>query len=93
MTQLKQLLKLTYAVMCVQFRSNITIFLPELKLRRIFLAVDFTNNNLPDERVQVLLPEEELSQLPMDSQNIFKESNVDCYMDQIQHSAMKNTMF
>ena len=31
--------------------------LPELKLSRIFPAVYFVNTNLPEERVQVLLPE------------------------------------
>ena len=31
--------------------------LAELKLRRIFSAVYFVNTNLPEERVQVLLPE------------------------------------
>ena len=35
--------------------------LPELKLRRIFLAVYFVDTNFPDERVQVLLSEKKLS--------------------------------
>ena len=55
--------------------------LPELKLRRIFPAVHFVNTNLPEERVQVLLPEKELSELPDDSLNIFKRSNIDRYME------------
>ena len=55
--------------------------LPELKLRRIFLAVYFVNTNLPMERVQVLLPEKELSKLADDNPNIFKRSNIDCYME------------
>ena len=37
--------------------------LPELKLRRIFPAVYFVNANPPEERVQVLLSEKELTQL------------------------------
>ena len=45
--------------------------LPELKLRRIFAAVYFVNTNLPEEKVQVLLSEKELSELPDDSPNIF----------------------
>ena len=38
--------------------------LPELKLRRIFPAVYFVNTNLPEERVQVSLPEYHLLPLP-----------------------------
>ena len=55
--------------------------LPELELRRIFPAVYFVNINLPEERVQVLLSEKELSKLPHDSPNIFKKSNIGCYME------------
>ena len=56
------------------------IFL-EMKLRRIFSDVHFVNTNLPEERVQALFPEKELSELPDDSPNIFKRSNIDCYME------------
>ena len=49
---------------------------PELKLSRIFPAVYFVNTNLPEERVQVLLFERQLSELPDDSSNIFKKSNI-----------------
>ena len=49
--------------------------LPELKLRRIFPAVYFVNTNLPEERVQVLLSEKELIELPNNSPNIFKKSS------------------
>ena len=52
--------------------------LPELKLRRIFPAVYFVNTNLPEQRVQVLLAE---SELPDDSPNIFKKSNIDRYVE------------
>ena len=45
--------------------------LPELKLRRIFPAVYFVNSLL-GERVQVLLSEKELRELPDDNPNIFK---------------------
>ena len=55
--------------------------LPELKLRRIFPAVYFVNTNLPEERIQVLLPEKELSKLPDNSPNNFKRSNIDRYME------------
>ena len=55
--------------------------LPELKLRRIFPAVYFVNLNPPEERVQVLFPEKEISELPDDSLNVFKKSNIDRYME------------
>ena len=55
--------------------------LPELKLRRIFLAVYCIKANPPEERVQVLLSEKELRELLDDSPNIVKKSNIDCYME------------
>ena len=51
--------------------------LPELKLTRILPTVYFVNTNPREERVQ----EKELSELPDDSPNIFKKSNIDCYME------------
>ena len=54
---------------------------PKLKLRRIFPNVYFVNTNLPEERVQVLLPEKVLSKLPNNSPNIFKRPNIDRYME------------
>ena len=48
-----------------------------MKLRRIFPSVYFVNKNRPEERVQVLLSEKELSELPDNSPNIFKKSNID----------------
>ena len=55
--------------------------LTELKLRRIFPAVYFVNANPPEERVQVLFSEEELSELPDNSSNILKNSNIDSYIE------------
>ena len=55
--------------------------LSELKLRRIFLAVYFNNTNPPEERVQVLLSEKELSKTPDNGPNIFQKSKTDCYME------------
>ena len=49
----------------------------ELKLRRIVTAVYFVNTNPPEERVEVLLSGKELSQLPENTLNISKKSNVD----------------
>ena len=62
-------------------QEAVYLTLPELMLRRIFPAVHFINTNLPKERVQVLLPGKELSRLLDDSPNIFKRSNIDCYME------------
>ena len=55
--------------------------LSELKLRRIFPAFYFGNTNLPEERVRVLLSKKELTELPDDSSNIFKKSNIDHYVE------------
>ena len=55
--------------------------LPELKPRRIFPAVYFINTNPPAERVQVLLSEKEPSEVPDNSPNIFKKSNIDRYLE------------
>ena len=41
----------------------------------------FVSTNLPEERVQVLIPEKGLSELPDDSPHFFKRSNIDCYME------------
>ena len=41
----------------------------------------FVITNLPEERVKVLLSEKELSELPDDSSNIFKKSNIDRYIE------------
>ena len=57
--------------------------LPELKLRRIFPAVYFSNSNLPDERVNVSFSEKEFSELPDDSPNIFQKLNIDRYMKRL----------
>ena len=62
-------------------QEAIYYILPELKLRIIFPAVYFVNTNLPEERVLVIISEKELSQLPDDSRNIFKKSNIERYVE------------
>ena len=57
------------------------VALPGLKLRRMILAVQFVSTNSPDERVQVLLSEQELSELPDDRPTIFRKSNIHHYME------------
>ena len=55
-----------------EFSVKETIYhmLPELKLKKTFPAVCFVKINLPEERVQVLLSEKELTKLPDDSLHI-----------------------
>ena len=66
---------------CTEDNVPYSVFsVPELNLRRILPAVYFANTNLPEERVQVLLSEKELSELPDNIPIIFKESNIDQYM-------------
>ena len=55
--------------------------LPELKLQGILLVFYFVNTNPPEERVQLLLSEKELSKFPNNSPNIFKKSNIDRYRE------------
>ena len=62
-------------------RCTVYHILPKLKLRRNFAAAYFVNTNLSGERVKVLLFEKELSELPDDSPNIFKKSNIGRYME------------
>ena len=66
-----------------QSRVFCTVYhiLPELRLRRIFLAVYFVDTNPPEERVKILLCGKELNELPVYSQNIFKKSYIDRYME------------
>ena len=58
-------------------RGALYHILPELKLRGIFPAVCFVNTNPPEERIQILLSEKELSEIPDDSSYIFKKSNIE----------------
>ena len=62
-------------------QETVNHILPESKLRRIFLAIYIVNTNFPEERVQVLLSEKELSKLPDDNPNILKKSNIDYYIE------------
>ena len=69
--------------------------LSELKLRIIFLAVYFVNTNPPEERIQVLPPEKELSELSeVIAQTFFKNVIlIAIWKDQVQHSAIENTVY
>ena len=75
------------------FKEEVYHVLPELKLRRIFLAVHFVNTNLTVERFQVLLSEKERKELPDNSLNNFKKSNIDRCMERpIERCAIPNFM-
>ena len=40
----------------------------------------YVNTNLPEERVRGLISEKELSELPNNSPNIFRKSNIERYI-------------
>lgn len=52
---------------------------PELKLRRVFATVHLVNTNVAEERIEVLLSQKELNELPDDSPNILKKFNINQY--------------
>ena len=71
-------LELTKASENVMFRRQFTI---ELNPKKIFLTMYIVNPNLSEERVRVLPSKKELSELPDDSSNIFKKSNIERYAE------------
>ena len=67
--------------------------MPKLKPRRIFPAVYFVNKNLPEEKVQEVLSEKELTELPDETEIPSKNQIlIALWKVQVQHSAMGNTM-
>ena len=63
--------------------------MPELKLRRIFLAVYFVNTNPSEERVQVLVSEKEHSELTGNNRNILRNQILfTICKEQVQNSAI-----
>ena len=55
--------------------------LPELWLRTCSPGIYFINTNLPNNRIRMIKPKEELELLPDNSTDIFKKSITDRYMD------------
>ena len=55
--------------------------MPELWLRKVFLAVLFANTNLPENSYRVSVREKEIKQLPESSTDIFKTNILDRYKD------------
>ncbi|XP_066911415.1 uncharacterized protein [Clytia hemisphaerica] len=55
--------------------------MPELWLRKGYPQVMFVNTNLPEDRFHMFKSEEELSELPEDSEDVFKKNILDRYID------------
>ena len=55
--------------------------LPGQWLRKTFPGVIFANSNIPEKRFRIFLSENEISDLPEDSKNLFKRNMVDRYID------------
>ena len=55
--------------------------MPELWLRKSYPKVIFINTNLPEKRFRMCRTEEELSELPEDSTDVFKRNMIDRYID------------
>ena len=66
--------------------------MPELWLRKTFPKVQFMNTNLPEQRFRMAKSEEELSELPEDSTDVFKRNMLDRYMNR-PDSAFKGGRF
>ena len=55
--------------------------MPELWLRKCYPAVSFINTNLPESRFRICKSEDELEELPEESEEIFKRNMLDRYID------------
>ena len=55
--------------------------LPELRLRRVFAGVVNANTNIPEKRCKSFRSQQEISELPDESEDIFKKNMLDRYMD------------
>ena len=54
--------------------------MPELWLRKVFPGVLYANSNIPEKRVRMMLSKKEISELPIDSTDIYKRNMVNRYM-------------
>ena len=57
--------------------------MPELWLRKTFTRVIFANSNFPENQFRICKTEEQLSELPDDSSDIFKHNMLDRYLDRL----------
>ena len=55
--------------------------MPELWLRKTFPKIQFLNSNLPEDRYRIAKSEDELTELPDNSTDIFKRNMLDRYVD------------
>ena len=55
--------------------------LPELWLRRVFPRVIYANTNIPEKRCKMLRSQQEIHELPDESEDIFKKNMLGRYMD------------
>ena len=54
--------------------------MPELWLRKVFPGVLYATSNIPEKRVRMMLSKKEISELPIDSTDIYKRNMVNRYM-------------
>ena len=64
------------------FQECVCHILPGQWLRKTFPGAIFANSNIPEKRFCIFLNENEISDLPEDSKNVFKRNMVDRYIDQ-----------
>ena len=66
--------------------------MPKLWLRKSYLHIIFANSNLPGNRFRICLSEEEINELPDESNDISKRNMIDHYLDR-PDSTFKNGRF
>ena len=86
---LKAIAKTYFSYCECSVKKAVYHILSELKLERIFSALCFVNTNLPEEKVQVSLHKKEYKKLLNDSSNIFKISNIDCFMEKSKFNTLQ----
>ena len=62
-------------------QEAVSIILPEIWLRKTHPVVMFANSNLPEKRYRICRSEEEITNMPSDSTDIFKKNMLDRYTD------------
>ena len=55
--------------------------LPKFWLRNVFPSVIYANIKIPENHFKILLSQQEISELPNESEDIFKKNMLDKYMD------------
>jgi len=72
-------------------QEAVAITMPEIWLRKTFPAVVFANSNIPEKRYRICRTEEEISNLPPDSTDIFRRNMMEILM--LTHSVKTITSF